>query len=496
MTYPLVKFVDGPSAGATVRLDLNDTTASAPRGVESDFDLGVPTLEGDPDAVGQVFGFRSPRFTVQVKGSKANALAFVSALSKELLRRTNWVMFQLNATTSPVWFRTYRVGYQPLSLEEVYGTPAGGAAPAGFNDRWRVEVPLVAEPFVYGARVTIPAVQIVQAPADLAGPTRYAMHYTLPAIKGDAPTPLRVSITPTIADANRNAAWLVGCVNGTTAVIDLIGDIGTGDGAIAGTGMGAPVVDATYFGGSYRTITIGAATPNLLNRFGLTLGGPPGTLPAGRYKVQLRCAYNAGVAKTLVFRVQPFLNGFSGTAPTNFRSVSVPVLGTDTGRRFWVDVGEVNAPFGVTPPSDAGVTNPPLTLGFDIGTGDGSASSVNVDAVRLIPVDGPQVASATFLRHSAPQALGFPLAGTFDGDSEQFWFNNGGLGGITYESVSTLKGGYPVADPAAAKNLLIIQALDSGEASVSGGTYITTLNQLATVGVSYCPRYLHVGDGT
>lgn len=79
--YPLVKFVDSPAVGATVRLDLNDGSVSAPRRVEADFDLGVPTLEGDPDAVGQVFGFRSPRFTVQVKGTKANALAFVSALS-------------------------------------------------------------------------------------------------------------------------------------------------------------------------------------------------------------------------------------------------------------------------------------------------------------------------------------------------------------------------------------------------------------------------------
>lgn len=69
-SYPLVKFVDSPSTSATVRYDCNDQAGTPVKKV-LEFDPGVPTLEGDPDAVGQQWGFRSPSITHTIKGTNA-----------------------------------------------------------------------------------------------------------------------------------------------------------------------------------------------------------------------------------------------------------------------------------------------------------------------------------------------------------------------------------------------------------------------------------------
>jgi hypothetical protein len=344
-TWPLVKFVDSPSTSATVRFDCNDLNATASRRVV-DFDPGVPTLEGDPDAVGQQWGFRSPSVTVRVKGTKAVALAALSALSKEQLRRTNWVLFQLSADTSPRWFKTYRTGYESLSLDRVDVDRTSGRQ-GRTPDTWEIRVPLVAEAFAYGARVNIPTVQIVQAPADLAGPTRYAMRYVLPAIQGDAPTNLRVRITPAGGTSiDFLAKWLLSCASGDATMAHAIADIGTGDGFTAGTGTGAGAASASYFGGSYRAVSIAAATPNLLNR----LTGNLPAVPLGRYKISLRCTLpTPTTGRTLL--AQMLLTSAGGGAAygpiARFDLTGAPA----TVREFWLDLGDFSVPFGITPTS-------------------------------------------------------------------------------------------------------------------------------------------------
>src|SRR4051812_35987491 len=128
-SWPLVKYVDAPATTATVRYDFNDQVpnpATGPAKKVTDFDPGVPTLEGDPDAVGQSWGFRSPSITHTIKATKAQAMAALSAVSREQLRRTNWLLFQPSAAQQPVWFKTYRTSYEPLSLDQVYVRVEGG----------------------------------------------------------------------------------------------------------------------------------------------------------------------------------------------------------------------------------------------------------------------------------------------------------------------------------------------------------------------------------
>jgi hypothetical protein len=488
-TWPLVKFVDSPSTSATVRFDCNDLNAAAPRRV-ADFDPGVPTLEGDPDAIGQQWGFRSPSVTVRFKGTKANALAALSALSREQLRRTNWVMFQLSSDTSPRWFKTYRTGYESLSLARVDVDRTSGRQ-GRTPDTWEIRVPLVADAFMYGARVAMSTFQVIQGPTDLTGPVRTAMHVVLPAIQGDAPTGLRVAITPgaTLTSGNDNE-WLVGCISGEAAMVDPVIDIGTGDGFTAGTGTAAPTTDATYSGGSYRAVTVGAAS-GLISR----LTGSLAAQPPGRYKIQLRCeADNTTLSnKSYLFTFGQDASGVTVYGPTT----QVTIAGGSPSVTFqgWVDLGEFTLPFGYQAVDDISPTAPATPFSLKIGTADGSAGAVRIDAFKLIPVAGPKVRASYLMKalYAGNHALNGGKIGIFDGNEGAYWGTD--TGGTLLIRSPGLKGSFPVADPAAPQNLLIVMATSRGN-TLAAGPYTTGLNAQAAVDVSYYPRFLHIGDGT
>lgn len=477
MSNPVLQFVDGPSSTATVRYDFNSQTATCrtlPLGGDG-LDLGNPSYDGEPGGVGARYGYRPLRLTQRIIASKAVALARMSVLAKELLREGNWLRVQVDPTLGAVYFKTYRTEPGAMSME--WSETAGA---------WDVTVPLEADPFAYGAAEIIPTLQIIQAPADLAGPVRGAMHTVLPAIKGEAPTPLRISLTPATGNANSGSTWLVGCIAGTTAMSDQLYEIGTGDTVTALTGTAAASADATCFGGTCRIVTIAAATPNLLPRFTM-LTNP--VVPLGRYKVMLRCATNAAV-KPFLFRVGQVPSG--GAVPTYKPSVAFTNPG-GSGQKFWVDLGDINLPFGVDAPADAGGASVPREIYFDIGTADGTATTLIVDAMQLIPVDGPTVTKASLIR-SRHDNSGFGVGhiGTYDGETEQFWKRL--VAGLAFVDAPTaLSGSLPDVDPAAGRNLLIVMATDSADTSA---TQITSLNAQLAVDISYYPKYLHVGDGT
>lgn len=489
--YPLVKFVDSPAVGATVRLDLNDGSATAPRRVEADIDFGVTAIEGEPDAVGQAFGFRSPRLTVQVKGTKANALAFVSALSKEMLRQTNWLMFQLDASTSPRWLKTYRTGYQSLSLEQVFGNTTTGGTAAGHPDVWRIEVPLVADGLAYGARQTLSGIKFEQTISTDLDATFNALTAALPTLQGDAPTSLRVSLD-TVTSLVTGEEWMIGCVAGKSSMLDPAFDIGTGDGYTAGTGTSAGSSNAAYVGGTYRTVTIaandGGAGSSLADRLSGTVTT---TLPQGRYKVLLRyeASVTAGTTKTYLFRYTP--QGAEGN------TVSVSVATTlGTTQQGWVDLGDIPFPVNVGDlPSDSGLTMPTTTsFKFTVGTSDNTSGTVRLDAFKFIPVTGSSVTRATMAKTQFVAINPSFQVPVWDGDTESLWITNSVT--VTSDMPTRMSGSFPVADPGAEKNLLVAVALKSPNQVANATGIHTSRKAQSTATVSYFPRYLHIGDGT
>lgn len=490
MTYPKVRFVSAPDPDATVLFDCNADMEPAPRSVLADgFSLGAPTLQGDPRAMGVVYGDRELSFTLRVEGSKGDALACLSALARQLLRASSWVEFTLAAGQAPVWFRTYRSQPQALSLAEVYvDTKDGGVA--RLPDRWDIPVTLAAEGLGYGERVLLGPYTIAQAPTG-----SHPLGVTLPTLRGDAPTGLRVQITPdaTLTSGN-DCEWTVACISGETTMSDPVVDIGTDDGFTAGTGTDTGVADPDFFGGSYRTVTIGAGS-GFVTRLS---GSLPITRP-GRYKVLVRCeAENYPVeSRRYLFRLERPVGGYTiaGATATVDIDAGTPVPAGFEGFQGWVDLGDFALPAGHTVPDDVAVTSPGCEFELKIGTDDDSAGEVRIDAFKLIPIQGPDVGDATYVTVLAAgsHALNGGKVCTLDSDSDLVWTTD--TSGVLYERSPSLAGGYPVADPAAEQNLLLVFASSRGN-YIGSGPWITALDAEATLTVSYHPRLLHLGDGT
>jgi hypothetical protein len=473
-SWPLVKYVDSPSTTATVRYDFNDQAATPVKKV-TEFDPGVPTLEGDPDAVGQQWGFRSPSIVHVIKGTKAQAMAALSLVSREQLRRTNWLLFQPAAAQQPVWFKTYRTGYQPITLAQVWVRTSDGGQVA-LPDTWKITVPVVADAFAYGARVAIATATVTQAPSGT-----NPMRLVLPAIKGDAPTALRVAVRPASGNsASGGSEWLIGCISGSASMQDPVMNIGTADGFTPGVdGAAVTTGDATFFSSDYRTLTMPGTNQSKLTS---------GTLPVtarGLYKVLVRGEFSAGV--TYLFALSQLTN-----TPVK-RAVTVPAAGAHQG---WVDIGDYSIPFGGGRlPEDQPLTD--SAQGVVLQATSSAAGTVKIDALKFIPIDGPTVSRATLLRARFP-TTGFVFTnaffGMFDGDDEISW-GVAAAGGAFGSGAIRLMGQYPVADPAAAQNLLIVMTIGRGD-TVGSAPYVTTPTAQCTVDVSYYPRYLYVGDGT
>lgn len=484
-SWPLVKYVDSAATTATVRYDFNDQNpnpATGPAKKVTEFDPGVPTLEGEPDAVGQQWGFRSPSITHTIKGTKAQAMAALSAVSREQLRRTNWLLFQPSAATQPVWFRTFRTGYQPITLDQVFvRVDGGGTVP--LPDTWKIVVPLVADAFVYGARINA----VVGATLTMNSTATNPMRYVLPAIKGDAPTGLRVTVTsPPVSGAPRPESWLLGCIAGDASMVDVFNEIGTADGFTAGTGTAAAAASAAYSGGSYRAVTIGAATPNLLER----LSGQHTGLIAGRYKVLLRAELDGTVAgKTYLLQYVQKNSITLAEYPGLSVSITVPASQVFQG---WADVGDFTFPLGNAPaPSGIASLFPP-PFGLRIGTSDGSAGTARIDAFKFIPVDGNNIVSAKILKTT--YTISVLRTSIYDTDLESIWQVD--TTPAFLEAASYNAGAFPVADPAAALNVLHLIPLVTMPPTLGATGYHTSAATTATLDVSYHPRYLYVGDGT
>lgn len=476
MTYPIARLVDAPSSSATVRYDFNDRSAAAPRRVQADsFTLGSPSLNSPTGAVSPVYGDRTLSFIHEVSGSGSDADAAVTAISRELLRSENWFMFQRSSASRPTFWRLYPTGPNAISFDRQYvNTTTGGAA--SLPSVWELPITLTAENLGYGALVTVGPYTITQASSGT-NPLQVA----LPSIAGDGPTRLRVTVVPgNPGNAVSEAKWLVGCVAGTSALTSPVSTTITN---VLGSGSTGPHSDSTYYNNAYFTASIGAGSPNLDPRFLVFLP----SVPVGRYKLLLRATFTTTTDQTILFQGEQFTNASSAvTVPLPITTVKTN--GVETGRALWVDLGEMSTPVGVAPPSDGGASPQPPVIQLSIGTTDGATASVNVDAVKMIPIQGETVDSASLMTATFGYAgLSYPSAGVFDGDLEQFWWYSSSR---YTEMPPTLLGGFPVADPLAETNLLVVMAIDPGIGALSGNN-ITKKGATESVTASYHPRVLH-----
>jgi hypothetical protein len=375
--YPLIKFVDRPDPAAVVRLDVNTWGVVATKDVwptHDGFTLGAPSFEGVPGGYGGQYGPRAARFGVVIRGNRADATAAMSAIARELLREGgNWLFFQLTPGAKPMWLRTYQSGPEALSFEALRDADTADTR----RTQWGVGVALVCDPFMLGARVTPSPVTINNDIAHASNP----LMARLPAIEGDAPTPLR--ILTSVPPANKTQLLAMVSVEeddphqaSYTTPIRITG----GWDMFNGT---TQVSDAAMSGGvGYRVSFAGVAT--LASRLvdnTAALVGPSARMYSGR----LRAFVRVGKAATnATYQVQ--LGQYAVDGPVWNDAVTVAVT---PGTAFqWVDVGEIQYPFAN-----------PLTKAYadlaDLGSGLGDLSiraartvgtaDLDIDSLLLIP---------------------------------------------------------------------------------------------------------------
>jgi hypothetical protein len=131
-----------------------------------------------------------------------------------LQRDDNWLLFQLTATSAPVWFKTFRTSPGAVSLEDVWVPQGDEDTPEDF---WRVAVTVEAEPFAYGPQETF-TVTAANDPAVAGG-----LGVTLPTIKGDAPAPLVLRVN----NEGRNINHIIAAVGPRVALTDATAPAGS-----------------------------------------------------------------------------------------------------------------------------------------------------------------------------------------------------------------------------------------------------------------------------
>jgi hypothetical protein len=173
--YPYIQFVATPDVGATLRYDFNDGITEV-----ADLDLGVPTLLGDPDGINVQYGPREVTISQEIVCDRVTALDRLDLLAKEILRRRNWLLVQMDSGTAPVWYHTFRSIPESLQIEKLSD---------GTLDYYTISVTVLAEPAAYGAleSVSETAYDLDQT---VSGSAQVRM--MLPTIKGNMPTPIKV----------------------------------------------------------------------------------------------------------------------------------------------------------------------------------------------------------------------------------------------------------------------------------------------------------------
>lgn len=474
-TYPLVKFMSGPAAAATVRYDFNAPITSGRKHVlHTDWDIGFPQLEGEPDDVAVEYGNRTVSFTQRVEGTRANAMVALSALARELQRTDNWLYFRIASDRDPVWFHTFRPTETGISFENVDMDDG--------PDAWDITVTMEAEPFAYGERVALSNITIDNNPSSGSNP----IVATLPAITGDAPAPLRIQVNPTNSTETDGYRFMLSMHSGESAPsVPIVWQIGASDGWTAGTDTGASVANAAYSGGSYRACTF--ATNTMITRLS---GVAPASLPMGTYKVLLRVA-RSDTSSTFAVR---FGQSVSFSYFYNDTVVMDRAASTASGHATYLDLGQMTHPRNYANPAD----NPGAAYAPDVAiqaqrlSGSGS---LHFDAIVLIPIKvagtvETRTIFAEFPVNGISTGAGF---GVFDGELEALWGITSVAGATGYKDLETT-GQFPRAIPGAVNILHLLQQVN-GAKPFFGQDTSDDITVDTVVTISYHPRWLWIGDG-
>lgn len=483
MRYPIVRFVEKPEQGAVELFDFNDGhgfNADAETGpLAEGWSIGTPQIEGSPDGVGVEYGLRELSFTLRIKGSRFEALRVQSLLARQVLRSRNWLLFQLDDRSAPVWFRTYNSQPGDLSFDRVYLDRPG-------SDTWQVGVTLWADPFALGERITLPAVTISNDPAAATNP----VSVVLPEIIGDAPAPLRLSADFSASKNQYDILWSVAPVPDDYPA-PIVWQLGEGDGWTVEPNV-STVANLVFSGGSCRAVAFAGSTADTMST--RLYGSAPAAVPPGRYKVMLRVARSDNISQ-FAFRF-----GDSGLFGQTYDGSPTAVMTRSphdgsVRHATWVDLGVHSFPAHLTDinlPTLNFVPDVALAVQRTAGT-DGTA---NLDAFLLIPIDVKGVDGEARTLVSEFPAWGpqsDDAASHWDGDLEQFVRLNG-FGVLDSGTQPLNRGQYPRALPGVKNVLHLLTQVRPGDGELDTVSNADAISTTTTLTMSYHPRRLWIGE--
>ena len=389
--YPLARFVNSIAASPTIDLDLHN---GDPFTVDADdSSLGAPVYGGDPLSVGVKWGYRTLTMTPKVWGSNTVALAGYQALAKQITQ-DNLLMFQWDATTPPVFYKTYKTQPGELNLENVF--TAGGS-------HYKLSVTLVADHAGYGLPET-GSFTISNDPAS--GTNKCFYRWPVPVL-GDLETPLyleaatsdvrgqnRLLTSQALLGASQTGPVLVqaNALTHGTAIGGGVAPIGT---LVDNTG------DTAMSGGNYTRYTASnsddGATPGLPISLLYGLNLLPGTL-VGDYRVFMRVrSATTGVlwsfAIAQLAAASPNYALFTGDVVSYLRGTTGP---------HWLDMQTVfRFPFGGPPVDPVGAfdtayTNPGLSFAVMMFSDAVAANTFDFDCLLFIPVGLDQAVATRY----------------------------------------------------------------------------------------------------
>lgn len=484
MSYPQVQFVAAPEDGAEVLFDFNDNFGDAPSAiVHGSFNLGVPSVEGDPDGLGVQYGPREASFSLLIYGNRHAAMQTQALLARTfMLRRRGWLRVQLDEFIKPVWLRTYTPTPSELDFSLI--------APTSEVDAWRLEVAVAAEPFVRGERIVLWTGVIDNNPASGTNP----LGVNLPAVVGDAPAPLRIGAEFNRIHNQSDILWATSAVPSGFAPI--VWPIGTGDGWSIGSDTSDPQSHPAFSGGTCRKVSF-ASGDAMATRLA---GTAPASIPPGTYRVFLRMARD-NVAGTFAFRLG-YRTQYQGD---QFGGSKVAVMdrgpSTNAIHATYVDLGEFSFPtHRATIDIAEAANNPVIALQVERLSG---ISGALLDCFVLVPVDHSGVTTLEPWEKSDILVSEFPGQGPqFAAGEAQLWDGDAETsaritpaGQIDAYVRPANRGRFPTVRPGVTNRLTLIQQtrLSSGNHGTEDNTDLIT--DTATITVSYQPRHLWLGEG-
>lgn len=466
----VMQFVAASTLAAATRLDLNGGPGGTPpvKTLRDGTDLGAPPLErvtaspvdrdGDTPTHSR-YGSRTLTLALRVYGTAQTFAAFISDLTRELDRESNWLKWQPGDAPAPVFFPTWRT-----DISRVDFTNAGVG-----NNKWDIEVAILAAPFALGPVVTGSAVTVNNDPAAASNP----LGFSLPAIKGDVAAPLNLQFsTASMQAAGATVLLSAHTSPAATARVILQAESATRytDTTLAG------VTDSALSGSGNNYVRTSFATPEMVDRFGF----PALNIRFGSYKVLARLKKSTAGD---VFDVRRAFYNTSGGTPFYGRTVRYGA--TSSTGPHWLDLGTVALPAGPTPPGVASGVVGDVRVQASRISGSGTLDS---DCVVLVPVElpdnpRPRTSLTWFARGDNALVVGY------NSDDDEVWTQQGGT---VYGYAEAERGGsLPMVYPGYDNHVALVRHVGI-RAGASGTVPSDTKTWTSTVTWSYQPRWLYV----